>query len=327
MEADRKEFHQFVCGDVAVPEDDITNHALLKMLFKVLALFDGSVDELKEFLEANKEPRTIFDFDFSDENDPMYLKNLMLASLSIKNCRLDDVKTLVFVKCYNMILRNKKLKKMWKSPRNRKFLDELLCKLFQVYICGNESVIYTNINVSMDDKVRNAVQQKDAECHYIMSHIDPAIWLLSHSCLPNIAPKSFDDKTALFVVFPVKKGQQISVQYLNGHLLSMTKTDRQAITVRDHGFLCDCIACVNDIPLYHDMESKIHQFTGFAPYSQRLINAVDEVQREYYNCCDMMNHYFHLFPCKELYTSVSTQLRLLDSLTLPAPWFQNKQLL
>jgi hypothetical protein len=77
MEADQKKFHQFVCRDVAAPKDGYANYVTFKMLFKMLSLFNGNVDEMKEFLEANKEPRTIFDFDFNDKNDSMYLKNLI----------------------------------------------------------------------------------------------------------------------------------------------------------------------------------------------------------------------------------------------------------
>lgn len=44
----------------------------------------GSVSEMKKFVDEHSSKKySIFDFDLSDPNDPMYMKNMMLAVLGV----------------------------------------------------------------------------------------------------------------------------------------------------------------------------------------------------------------------------------------------------
>jgi SET domain len=329
MEADWKEFHQFVCGDVAAPKDCFSNYLILKMLFKMLAVFNGNVDEMKEFLRANKEPRTIFDFDFNDENDPMYQKNLMLASLSLTSPVSDN--SMVAMNCQKLIQHNRKLKEMWKSPSNRSFLDGLLHKLKTVssssFVCSN----FSNINISLEVEdvcflEKSASDEPATSKHRAMTTVDPLLSLLNHSCSPNIIFKNVDNKGAFVVINPIMKGQQIFVSYFGDQTLTMKKAERQAHLLQSFEFHCNCIACVNDIPLFGEKKSKKHQFVGTCPTSPRSINAISSDQKDYYRFCDFINQYFHLFPCHEIDEMVNTKSFLLGLIRLPAPWLINKEM-
>jgi hypothetical protein len=89
----------------------------------------------------------------------------------------------MFAKCHKLIQHNKKLKKMWKSPSNRSFLDELLHKLVFVSASSVANSIFTNINNSMEvedvceiDKISS--YEPVTNFHRAMSKVDPFLQLI-----------------------------------------------------------------------------------------------------------------------------------------------------
>lgn len=334
MNADKEEFHRFVCNDPNAPKDKLTEYALLKMLFKMLALFDGDIAELRSFLEENEQERTVFDFDFSDKNDPMYQKHMMLASLSIKNAKdkSDDQLLYMANESVKLIKYNSVLSEMWEAEDDRRFLGEMLRKLFAVYSdirmrgCFTEYVVYKK----SDDVPESSysISKSRFQRHHTMLSVDQVESLMNHSCLPNIEHLSVDDKLAFVVIWPIKKGEQLLGNYFDGSALTRTREERQKELMDNYGFECDCVACVKNYPVLKTvgplMEpsdiSSILSVSLKQP-SSRLKKATKEAAKGFYSCTDVVDAKYKSIPSSSLCHVVQLSLEFLAELSYAAPWF------
>lgn len=340
LEADKKEFHQFVCGIVNAPHDKISNFSLLKMLFKMLALFDGNVDKLREFLEASPEDQTIFDFDFSNIDDPTHNKNFMLATLSKKNCKetWKDAFNTLFESCQRLIQFHPKLRAMWNTTQNQKFLNGLLRKLY--FTIGESKRVFclskVNINldienpclIEIDNSATNlqrlfpGVKKLPSFQNHVMTAVDPFINLINHSCIQNVVTQNVGEKNALVVLLPIKKGEQIFSNY-EGTMLATPKERRQAVLRDLHGFECDCIACEQNMPMHNKLEPKeINQQHVFL--SKRVVSATSQDISIFYMRCDIIKQNYDLFPCQKIYYFLAENVQLLATFAQPASWFGGK---
>lgn len=207
MAADKREFHQFVCGVVDAPHDQISNFSLLKMLFKILSLFDGDVSKLREFLAANRDDLTVFDFDFRETDDRTYQKYIMLATLSRKNSKetWNNAFVPMYENCQKFIQFHPTLLALWNASDNRTFLNEMLGKLY--FTIGESKRVFCsskyNINVDIekpcdieiDNSVTNlqrifpGVEKLTSFQNHVMTSVDPFNNLLNHSCVQNVVRK------------------------------------------------------------------------------------------------------------------------------------------
>ncbi|XP_076292366.1 protein-lysine N-methyltransferase SMYD4 [Lasioglossum baleicum] len=82
----------------------------------------------------------------------------------------------------------------------------------------------------------------------------PFCSLINHSCNPNITRVSQNKEEALIAIYPIKSGKQIFDNY--GQLYALSpKADRQKKLEEQYKFICDCLTCREDWPLYYNMKS------------------------------------------------------------------------
>lgn len=80
-------YHQHDCSIASAFESLREDQVIIRSFFRAVSIVDGSIEELEElFNECLALPnRTIFDFDFSNSNDPEYGKNQLRVALSLSH--------------------------------------------------------------------------------------------------------------------------------------------------------------------------------------------------------------------------------------------------
>lgn len=351
LEADRKELHRFVCGVLNAPHDQLTNFALLRMLFKMLSLFDGDIKKLREFLGANRDDLTVFDFDFRNTDDRANQKNMMLATLSKKNAKetWSDGFITMYNNCQLLIQSHPTLKKMW--IENSTFLNRMLRRLY--FTIGESkrffstSKYHINVdverpcNIEIDNSAANlqrifpGVQNHTLFQNHVMTAVDGFNNLLNHSCVQNVVgtmknaeifqfltifhsmqlTQNVGNKNALVVILPIKKGEQIFTNY-EGSMLVTSMHLRQQHLLDLYGFKCDCFGCVHNFPTHENFEDK--EINSIIVTSRPAI-ALRKEAVTFYTRCDLIKQNFHLFPCKKLYYFIAECILLLSRIAQTAP--------
>ena len=71
---------------------------------------------------------------------------------------------------------------------------------------------------------------------------------MNHDCMPNACPTG-DDGIVVRAVRPIKKGQEITISYIDSvpHLCFATAAKRQEVLMKHYRFTCDCQACKNQV--------------------------------------------------------------------------------
>ena len=179
-------------------------------------------------LLADDTKKTVFDFDLSNPNDPMYKKNLLLAVLGLSR----TVGSIVEVMSSLII-----------HPSSSERVN-LLSKCASKYL-GIWATDAFHMHEDMREMSGPGVGMYDFS-ETIGSGIFPFMSLLNHSCYPNVNHVTVDNKYVLTVTRPIKAGEQIFVSY--GHSsFRYTRQERRQELSR-YFFDCDCIACIEDYP-------------------------------------------------------------------------------
>ncbi|XP_076545140.1 protein-lysine N-methyltransferase SMYD4-like [Osmia lignaria lignaria] len=91
----------------------------------------------------------------------------------------------------------------------------------------------------------------------------PFLSLFNHSCNPNILRVSRTAHIIAYAMYPIKKDEQIFDHY--GPLYSMVPkfTRRLELRIR-YFFTCDCVACVEDWPVFHELMLSKESSLGIA---------------------------------------------------------------
>lgn len=89
----------------------------------------------------------------------------------------------------------------------------------------------------------------------------PVLSLINHCCDPNVVRHSYrGDTVVLTAIQCVDKGEQIFDNYGFHHAVHDFPT-RQSHLISQYYFKCQCIACQDDWPLYHDLPETHPSFT------------------------------------------------------------------
>lgn len=265
LATDREKFHQFECGFEENPNEAFTEYSALKMLCQMLYHFNWNLDELRTFLEANRKCQTVFAFDLSDVNGPMYHKNILLAILTHKglaeksSLEVDEQEKFFYK---DFIKRHAKLNALTSPFRNKKFLFELLPKIHK--IAARRQYFYITSKIDMNVKTPHEEDQMIGEHHlngtnsqaysnHTHSVVDPYIKLLGQSCVKSVIIRNFNGKTIWVVVRPVLAGEGIfSTIGLN---LTKDKWQRQCHLHVFLDYQCTCEACEKDWPTINKMKT------------------------------------------------------------------------
>lgn len=201
-----KTFHQLEDAD---HDEDILFAA--NMFMKAQALFDGDIGEMRKFVESHGDKKhTLFDFDWSNSEDPMYRKNMLLVMLGTDVDKYDgflnDVKGNLRFRTAGRDKIGEFLMSQIKTTGNKlksllklnyrshgAFMEKILEKFFIAFMFRNEFSI-------MQQPMRM----------FWRTVFFPARSLLNHSCNPNIHNHmSGDGKLQWIVNQPIPAGGQI----------------------------------------------------------------------------------------------------------------------
>lgn len=184
----------------------------------------GGVNQLFELLK-DSEDKTIFDFDFSNPDDPMYDKNQLIALNGL--CK--NWKEVVEFKSDQQLLDISLMEESDSSQARKKMLKFAINQL---------DIYYVN----------SSIMQKGREGIYLFKS------LLNHSCIPNVIPFNFGDKIALIVARPIKAGDQLFISY--GALATVHPKPERKMMLMNYSFKCCCDACLKDYPRQFPKEDR-----------------------------------------------------------------------
>lgn len=317
-----KEFHQFECNVNGNPE--LNMGYPLRMVVKCLSLFDFKVEELKKFLDSNKKVVTIFDFDFSNPNDPMYEKNQVLSSISLQN-------TVVFMKMGKTLIRaesnrfaNKhpKLKELWR--KHESFLNELLEKVFtSFYITNIGAWSSKEVSLPAAGFYEELMQQMSLHPQRPGMHqenvgqgVFPFFALLNSSCDRNVANIVVGNKLITYACRPIKSGSQLFRMYVEPFYNFGPATQRRAKLKQEGGFWCECEACKNDWPTYEGLRAVDPFFQYETP---RTFSSQDTAKKTVArNNAYIDQNFIENSPTQEVYMTIDNNVFELNGLTRPS---------
>lgn len=190
-----KNFHAYECPIVDLLLKAGVMQMSLRIFFQALSIFDGSIDDLEQFLLTNEKRNpsaSVYDFNFANPNDQSNAKSFLLSlfclTKSDKICPTDSPEKLLKT--------HPQLKVVWKL--HEAFIRKFILRILQVGdsnfhgICGWSRKKYEN----------QFPQMTGIGCY-------PFISLVNHSCAPNVNRIYVEDNMLLLVERPIKKGEQL----------------------------------------------------------------------------------------------------------------------
>ena len=131
------------------------------------------------------------------------------------------------------------------GDNNKLLIASHLLKQIQMLPCNAHEV--SELELSGSDYA-------SAELKEIGSAAYTTLSLLNHCCDPSVVRHSYGDTCVLRAIKHIKKGDPIVDNY--GFIYAVQKKqDRQQHIKEQYCFDCSCIACVNNWPLYQDLEN------------------------------------------------------------------------
>jgi SET domain len=171
-----------------------------RRLYEALQICDGNFDKLKQL---NDDPelkaKTIFDFDFSDPNDPLFKYNQLLAYNGLKlGPKIPELK----------MMQNHPILQLMRNDRERNIAMKYLERTLLIMSVNSDGLDWKTADY--DDNGQLVASMESVK---VGSGIRLFGSLLNHSCSPNVARTVVDDKFVFFVKRPIQKGQQLFVSY------------------------------------------------------------------------------------------------------------------
>ncbi|XP_070496115.1 N-lysine methyltransferase SMYD2-like [Chironomus tepperi] len=180
----------------------------VKILAFIMDGFNGK-EKFEDFSNNNdikKLNKTIFDYDFSDAEDPENKEKLTKSFLSLKS--INEFKVRNFCLSQNHL-----------SDHTRN------------HILGIRSI----------NEQRTHFYNGDQTVINSGNSISTFVSLLNHSCIPNVHSFSVDNKVSVIVLKPVKAGEQLFRSYCT-HIFHFF--DQLELLI-NYKFKCDCKACTD----------------------------------------------------------------------------------
>jgi len=133
--------------------------------------------------------------------------------------------------------------------------------------------------------------------------------LFNHSCNSNIGHVTLDNKIVFFVNRPIKAGEQLFINYDAIKFSRMTLNKRQQ-KLKKYGFVCDCDACKNDIPLVQNLH-KLDKFRLIPLSKHSTVHQSIEIFKEN---CKLIDDLQHEHPCYDTSVLIDRNSVLLDQI-------------
>ena len=246
----------------------------------------------------DEDPETIFDFDLGLKNDDwLEVKQLQIANLLMPSADANLQWILEDTAC-RLLKKFPVFEKVARSDDNYEFLVQYIVRFMQILKHNNSKIIRSQ-------KVEGTAIQLFGS-------------LLSHSCDPNVVTISIDNKFATIVTKPIKKGQQVFVNYKSTFDVQPNSEKRRSKLFRDYNFICDCVACEQDLKFMKlpkvDPNFNCPQFN--------LPKTLDAAAKEFRENCEYIKMNFEAYPCLELSVLEVRNKALLALIADKTMWMQ-----
>jgi hypothetical protein len=167
-------------------------HIALRIFFIALSAFNGSIDDLKSFMEKIDKNFSIFDFNSSDFDAKNYLRFFNSLSRSTKHFSVDShVALLKRISCMKDMLQS-----------NETFIREFLLRVCQT----NDHYFHGIYGAKVGERDSNTLQNLQSP---IASGWFAFSCLINHSCCSNVMRIYVDGKLVLFASRFIPKGAQL----------------------------------------------------------------------------------------------------------------------
>ncbi|KAJ6646435.1 Histone-lysine N-methyltransferase ASHR1 [Pseudolycoriella hygida] len=215
-----------------------------RMLFEALVICGGSFSKLKELMDASDlKKETIFSYDLSNPDDPLFKQNLLKSSMSLaqaKNVSADVINYLSHHPVLETI----------KDQRDKEIAETFLLRCFRILAVNSFGIEWLVPSRPQDHTKDTIVTKRAGQALCLFGS------LMNHSCIPNVDRVFVQNKFVFFVRRPIFKGQQLFISY-GSLFLDMPREIRQQNLKDEYGFWCCCEACVRDYPT-----SAVYPWTG-----------------------------------------------------------------
>lgn len=204
--------------------------------------FGGLPQMMELFKSEQNKTYSVFDFDWSKPNDPLFIKNTFLVLMGMKfteSSTLNDLKILtngvegIGLWLLTTLSKENEMRKIFDEHyfRNNKLIEKILMKIFAVFPFANE------VTVAPEEQELKDVTA--AHGHFL----HPCSLILNHSCDPNITFHIADHERVVWIVNqPIPAGGQIFKCY------SPTYWPYYSVltTPSSCEFKESCVVCKND---------------------------------------------------------------------------------
>jgi tetratricopeptide (TPR) repeat protein len=247
------DYHQYECVISRILQESRFEYMPKRSFFKALSFVGGSIKELeKMYNECQKSPKTTFDFDFNNREDPEYQKNQLRAAL----CLAKDGSVETFDFSHIEFEIHPLMKTIWAT--HEKFIRKFLLHLYQIQRHTISSI------------ERYSLASKKQETVGAGNFLFGAY--INHSCSPNVMRLVVKNKMCLIVIRAIATGEQLFDCYTQS-FYEMPKKQRQA-TLKQYSIQCHCEACKN--PRLFSMLNQLEVF------DQQLFVLAESSSREDY---------------------------------------------
>jgi SET domain len=282
----------------------------LRLLFIGMSACEGSVENLKSFLDENStRNQAIVDLNHEtvqDKDDKEFL--LTLFSLT-KSTNVYSLKT------HEMIIKSHpELGNIW--DQHREFIEKFLHRQHQTSDLNFHGIFGSILR--KDDELDRATASTNLQLPIGSASLLFAS-LINHSCANNVLRTCVDGKIAVIVCRPIAKGAQLfdCYKYVTSDPLTSSfktfnlcrsnfikdlKPERQARLLKEFGFVCECEACVGNFPTPPALNFKNQKLLKFAQKadSDMVRLPLGRAMKKFWECCEMINKHHQTFPCFEL---------------------------
>lgn len=166
-----------------------------RVLYKSLDICGGSFEKLKEIMRIScpeLSNKSVFDFDFSNSDDPLFDYNLLLSVNSLKQepmIKNDHADTMV----------EESTASLFEDLDERHIAKAFMTRFFQ--ISQKNAFAFSWLNPS-------APHEK-----VIGKGIFPFGSLINHSCISNVSAQVVDNKFVFYAKLPIAKDNQLLISY------------------------------------------------------------------------------------------------------------------
>lgn len=290
-------------------------------LFVALSLFKGSVPDLEEFL-TNKRTVTVFDFNFADKKDPMYRKNMFLASWflkpTMKGVDIDEkLDALRLHPTFRRVFEGKK-----------EFLKQFLQKSEEIFK-GNYIVVKKWPLDVGNMAARHRIFGTDLISPMMFKNTVgfgcfPFTSLLNHSCAPNcVSMINKSGKMVTVVLRGIPKGGQLFINYMNqeaaNYFVKTPYNIRQLTLYHRFGFRCDCEACTLILPPFFNKWKNNLKEGEFMRNLSKEFMQIGPIRTtiKYRQECTIIGANFNQSPTEQMAMSTETLIHYFGLISYP----------